>query len=63
MEKMISDARRVIREAAGSFLSLVTQRLFEKSSLLRSEMFIAPADVYLPSPVRGDMSHPAPDGA
>jgi hypothetical protein len=55
MEKMISDARRVIREAAGSFLSLVTQSLFEKTSLRRSEMFIAPADVSLPSPVRGDM--------
>jgi hypothetical protein len=26
-------------------------------------MFIVTADVYLPSPVRSDMSHVAPDGA
>jgi hypothetical protein len=41
---------------------LRTKRLFEKSSLRRSEMFIAMAVFYLPRPVRGGMLHTAPDG-
>jgi hypothetical protein len=38
-----------------SVLSFITQRLFEKTWLRRSVMFIAMEVFYLPSPIRGDM--------